>query len=195
MNMAHPGRRALYAGLLVLLGVWQLGQGAYIQAKAVLAQHLLERAWERAERGSDRPRPWSWADTWPLARLRVARLGVDQIILAGASGRSLAFAPGHVSGTALPGAPGNTVISGHRDTHFRFLGRLRPGDRVRLELPGSQDRVYRVVTQSVQHQDDLSILAESTDDRLTLLTCYPFDALVPGGPLRFVVIAEPALSI
>jgi sortase (surface protein transpeptidase) len=25
---------------------------------------------------------------------------------------------------------------------------------------------------------------------LSLVTCYPFDAVVPGGPLRFVAVAE-----
>ena len=61
------------------------------------------------------------ADMRPLARLRQPRLDVTQVVLDGASGRVLAFGPGHVTGSALPGVNGNIVISGHRDTHFRWL--------------------------------------------------------------------------
>lgn len=190
MTRVHSGCRVLLVGLLVAIGGWQLGHAAYIQAKAVLAQLLLERAWVLAQRGDEQPKPWSWADTWPLARLRVERLDVDQIVLAGASGRTLAFGPGHLTASALPGAPGNTVLSGHRDTHFRFLRHLRQGDRIQLEQPDGRSRLYRVAAAFVRSQDQLSLLGETSDDRLTLVTCYPFDALVPGGPLRFIVVAD-----
>jgi sortase A len=53
---------------VLCLGFWQLGEGAYIPAKAWLAQELMQRAWERAEAGSERPVPWPWADTWPGSR-------------------------------------------------------------------------------------------------------------------------------
>ncbi|MFP6625625.1 MAG: sortase, partial [Deltaproteobacteria bacterium] len=116
------------AGRYLLLGVtlslfvvslWQIGGAVYIHAKAELSQVLLKRAWARTLEYGEPSRPWPWADTWPVARLRVPRLGIDQVVLAGASGASLAFAPGHLSGTASPGETGSTVISGHRDTHFR----------------------------------------------------------------------------
>ena len=125
--------RRLGAALAVaaaLAGLGLLADAGWIHAKAALAQHLLAGAWARTRDGEARARPWPWADTWPLARLSVARLGVRRLVLAGASGRTLAFGPGHHAGTALPGAPGNAVISGHRDTHFRFLGELRPGDGI-----------------------------------------------------------------
>ena len=41
----------------------------------------------------------------------------------------MAFGPGHLSGTPLPGEAGNAVVSGHRDTHFAFLRGLREGTR------------------------------------------------------------------
>ena len=88
---------------VLCLGFWQLGEGAYIPAKAWLAQELMQRAWERAVEGSERPAPWPWADTWPVARLRALGGDIDLIVLAGGSGRTLAFGPGHLSASALPG--------------------------------------------------------------------------------------------
>ncbi len=177
---------------LLLFGAWQGGHGAFIHAKAILAQHLLRQAWARTQAGEAEARPWSWADTWPVARLRVERLGVDRIVLAGASGRTLAFAPGHVDGTPAPGAPGTSVIGGHRDTNFSFLRDLRPQDEIALETPDGAIRRYRVAgTRIVDHRRANIVLAGEAS-RLALVTCYPFDALRPGGPLRYVVEAEAA---
>ena len=106
---------------LLCLGFWQFGQGAYIPAKAWLAQELMQRAWVRTGAGEERAGPWPWADTWPVARLTSKERGVDLIVLAGGSGRTLAFGPGHLSASAMPGEVGNAIIGGHRDTHFQFL--------------------------------------------------------------------------
>lgn len=182
--------KALCLGLLLVGSVWQLGEGVWIHAKALLAQQLLQQAWERVEQGEAGAKPWSWADTTPLTRLRVPRLNVDQIVLAGASGRTLAFGPGHVTGAALPGSGGNIVISGHRDTHFSFLQELKMGDAIELALPGGQILHYRVVNQSVRHQNDVWVMDGGFTRQLTLITCYPFDDLTPGGSLRYVVVAS-----
>jgi sortase A len=72
-----------------------------------------------------------------VARLVVPSEDVEMIVLAGASGRTLAFGPGHLKGTPLPGQAGNAVISGHRDTHFAFLARLHLADEVDVERPAS----------------------------------------------------------
>ena len=79
------------AVLALTLGAWQFGRGLYIHAKAELAQVLLSRAWERALAGERQAKPWPWADTWPVARLRVPVLNVDLFILAGSNGRAIAF--------------------------------------------------------------------------------------------------------
>ena len=112
---------------VLCLGFWQLGQGAYIPAKAWLAQELMQRAWNRAGTGDQQPVPWPWADTWPVARLSALAGDVDLIVLAGGSDRTLAFGPGHLSASAFPGTQGNSVIAGHRDTHFNFLQHLDVG--------------------------------------------------------------------
>lgn len=177
--------------LLLLLGTWGMADAFYIHAKAVLAQHLLENAWDRAQKGEQLAKPWSWADTWPLARLTVPELEVDQIILSGASGRVLAFGPGLVTGTANPGIPGNTVFSGHRDTHFSWLQEARDGTEIHLDLPGGERISYSVVDKSVHHESESDLLEPTGSPMLRLITCYPFDEIQPGGPLRYVVSARP----
>ena len=180
------------AALLVALGLWQLGQAGWIHAKALVAQGLLERAWARAEDGEAEARPWPWGDTWPVARLEVPRLGVDLIVLAGASGRTLAFGPGHHDGTAAPGEVGNAIISGHRDTHFQFLQHLERGDELWLRAPGGAQQRYVVGGATIVDYRQARLPLETEIPRLTLVTCYPFATLTPGGPLRYLVFAERA---
>jgi sortase A len=172
-----------------VVGTGFLLNGAYIPAKAWVAQVLLDVAWDRRLGGAADSRPWSWADTMPLARLRQPRLGIDQIVLEGASGRVLAFGPGHITGSARPGEAGNVVISGHRDTHFRWLAQVQSGDELVLQTDDGQNLLYRVEQTSVHHESDTGLLDPLEGDQLRLLTCYPFGAVAAGTPQRYVVTA------
>ncbi len=163
---------------------------AWIPAKAELAQHLLQKAWQRTLDGERQVRPWPWADTWPIARLQTPDHGIDLIVLAGSSGRTLAFGPGHVAGSANPGEGGNSIIGGHRDTHFEFLGKLSLTDRLLLETPQSTHWL-EVSDIRVVNINEVDLALQTRDSMLTLVTCYPLDAPIPGGPLRLVVTAEP----
>jgi sortase A len=169
--------------------LWHLGQAGWIHAKARLAQYLMQAAWERSLKGEREPKPWPWADTWPVARLVAPRQGVEVFVLAGATGRTLAFGPGHLFGTAAPGAPGNSVISAHRDTHFAFLRHLAPGDELLVETADGLRRRYVVSDAEVVDRRDLRATAPEPTPRLTLITCWPFEAVSPRGPLRYVVRA------
>ena len=180
---------ALGAALLAAVGAWQVGEGAWIHLKARLAQRLLARAWARTLAGERAARPWPWADTWPVARLRVPAHGVDLVVLAGVSGRTLAFGPGLAPGPP-PGAPGTAILTGHRDTHFRFLRRVRAGDEIVLEVPGAPPARFRVRELLVVDARTAVVASAADAPGLVLLTCYPFDAVVPGGPLRWAVVAE-----
>lgn len=177
-------------GGLLAGGLWQVWEGSWLYAKAGLAQLLLQRAWSRALAGEPTPTPWPWADTWPVARLHVHRSAVDVIVLAGAHGRTLAFGPGHVSSTALPGQGGTMVLTGHRDTHFRFLKDVAPNDRWDLTGTDGIIRHYRVIERLIldSRRDAVPIKPDISD--LILVTCFPFDAIRAGGPLRYVVRAE-----
>jgi len=175
---------------LLALGFWQFGQGAYIPAKAWLAQELMQQAWIRVNAGEDRATPWPWADTWPVARLTAKSRNADLIVLAGGSGRTLAFGPGHLSASALPGETGNTVIAGHRDTHFAFLQDVEVGELIGIESTKGVRHTYEVIGIDIVDARKGSVLLDTNLAVLTLVTCYPFDALEAGGPLRYVVTAR-----
>lgn len=181
---------AIAAVVLVAAGSAPLARGMWLYAKASLAQVLLEEAWRETVAGGRATRPWPWADTFPVARLEVPRLAEAAIVLAGGTGRTMAFGPGHLDGSARPGGVGNCVLGGHRDTHFAFLEHVRRGDRVLLEDRTGRVYTYSVVDTAVVDAAETWV-ADGTEGRvLTLVTCYPFRSPVAGGRLRYVVWAE-----
>jgi len=181
---------AAASGLLVVFGVVEVCRGLWIPAKAELAQVLVRRAWFAARAAGDDVRPWPWADTWPVARLRIPSLGIDEVVLDGASGAVMAFAPGRLHGTAAPGGSGACVIAGHRDTHFAGLRSIELGCEVRLDDRSGRASRYVVREVAVIDEDELSRLECDGPSCLILLTCWPFDQLAGGGELRFLVRAE-----
>jgi sortase A len=193
--LAQPARRlprwpvAVLATLLLALAAWQLASATWIRAKAVVAQHLIAAAWDRARTGGA-SRPWPGADLQPVARLTVPAHGVTLHVLAGTSRRSLAFGPGHVAGTALPGADGNSVIVAHRDTHFAFLRNLRQDEEMAVEDTRGRTTRYRVREVTVVDKHATRLLDAAESAQLTLITCWPFDAVQPGSAQRYVVIAD-----
>lgn len=191
--MTRTSIRAGLVALLVLAGAWQLAAGAWIHVKAGVAQVLLRSAWARTEHAAGSPavqhgvqhRPWPWADTAPVARLIAPRLQVDLIVLDGFSGQALAFGPGLVRAD-----DGAVVLSAHRDTHFAFLRDVMPGERLEFERVGESAREFWVRETRVVDYRDAGALLGSTSDTLVLVTCWPFDAIAPGGPLRLLVFAQ-----
>lgn len=173
-----------------LFGAWQLASAGWIHAKAALAQRLIASAWEAAKEGGPARRPWPWADMRPVARLSVPRHGVELYVLDSATQRALAFGPAHVGGTAAPASWGNTVLVAHRDTHFGFLRRLAVDDEIALEASRGAPARYRVREIAVVDQGETRLLDPADAAQLTLITCYPFDAVRPGTPLRYVVVAR-----
>jgi sortase A len=181
-------KRSLIPLLLTLAGLILFGQGAYIHAKALLAQVLLERAFDQTIATGRDTKPWSWADTWPVARIEVKRIGASAIALAGASGQALAFGPGHLEHTADPGQRGVAVYGAHRDTHFRFLKDVKIGDEIEVTRRDGKVFRYRADSHSVMRFDQFGIDPGSDRSELVLSTCFPFDAVTPG-PDRYVLHA------
>ncbi len=183
----------LLPALLIAAAAWQLGSAGWLWAKAELAQLLLARAWERTLSGEKKARPWGWADTWPVARLEAPSRGLDLFVLAGGTGRTLAFAPGHLDGTPLPGERGRSVIAAHRDSHFRFLGEIAPGERLRIQTSEGAWREFVALEGIVlDARHERLRLAHTGEPELVLVTCYPFDAPFAGSPLRYVLRAVAA---
>lgn len=193
---AAPGRASkggLVRALPLLLCLAALmGGGAltakalYIPIKAQVAQVLLARAFDQSIATGAPVKPWSWADTAPIARVSVERLGVSDIVLSGGSGEAMAFGP-----TALVDDPARrvTVLAAHRDTHFEWLRDVTPGDIVQMErIDGSTAR-YRITHLETVRWDTFAHPAHGGEGLLALTTCYPFDTHTPG-PLRRVAWAE-----
>ena len=186
--MRHQGYRH-YAAVLVTAAFFSLGltiHAAWIPVKAVLAQWLIEKSWQDVRQGGE-GRPWPWADTRPAAILEVPGRDIRLHVLEGNSGRNLAFGPVFADGT-LSGR--DRVINGHRDTHFRFLRSLSAGDRLLLQDPHGK-QWYEVHETAVIDSRRQELVIEPDVDRISLVTCYPFDSPRAGGPLRYVVTALP----
>jgi sortase A len=115
---------------------------------------------------------------------------IDLIVLNGSYGRTLAFGPGYVEASAYPGSPGTTILTGHRDTHFAFLKEVQPGERLRLQTRDGSIQHYRVIHRRIVNSRTGAILLDGERRSLVLVTCYPFDTPIPGGPLRYVVTAD-----
>jgi sortase A len=178
------------AAAVALFGTWQVAAAGWIHAKAQLAQTLIASAWHTARDGGPARRPWPWADMRPIARLAVPSRDIELYVLDSATPRALAFGPAHVGGTATPGMPGNAVLVAHRDTHFAFLRELATDEIIQVESLHGRTTRYRVSAVSIVDQSDARVLEAGDDARLTLITCYPFDAVRPGTRLRYVVVAE-----
>ncbi len=180
-------------GLLAAAGIALIGNGLWIKAKAQLAQVLLNQAFERvlsAPPGEQtNARPWRWADIKPMARLQAPRLDKTAIILNNTSGEALAFGPGHLPDTPLPGQQGTAVLSAHRDTHFSWIKDLRQGDNIEIENADGSKVTFSVRRSWVANFDASGIDADSDETLLAFSTCYPFDSKTPG-PLRYIVEAE-----
>ena len=182
--------RRLALAALIALGVALLAAGFWLPAKAELAQHLLNRAWDRTTDGDDAAKPWPWADTHPVARLTLPDSDEPMTVLAGASGRNLAFAPALLDGSAAPGTHGVTVIAGHRDTHFRRLAALAIGDDLKLERPDGSVYVYEVTDLDVVDSSRAELRLDADESIVVLVTCWPFEAIDVGGSWRYVVTAR-----
>lgn len=185
-NMREGMRGRWFVALVVLLSAWaliDLGSAAWIQGKGQLGQWLMERHWNN---GDDPNPPWPGARTWPAARLYMPELAIDRLVMDGLATPNLAWGPGlHV------GPAGHVVIAAHRDTHFTFLSRVEPGQRIKLEYPAGQVRDWRVDDLRVVDSRKTDIDLNAPGPRLTLITCWPFNTLETGGPLRLVVRAQP----
>ena len=189
----------ILCALLLIVGTCLTVRALYMHAKAELAGVLIRRAWEQSTRTGKGQAPWPWADTYPIARLQIFRLGYDEIVLEGATPRTLAFGPARLFSAAGVGEPGNLVLAGHRTSWFRPLQGIARGDNIEIEWVdphghGLHRRSYTVDLIRVVDPEDVTLLAPTSEDALTLVTCYPFGHGA-RSPQRYVVRAVPQRPI
>jgi sortase A len=203
-----PRGRALRWASRVLLvtGLACLGWAAWAVSEAAVVEAVEGRRLEEARaaqvedlhRSSGEGTGAPSAPTWGtleegdlVGRIDIDRLGVSAIVLGGITPRTLRRAVGHIPGTALPGEEGNVGLAGHRDTFFRELQGVEPGDTLSLTTPHG-DHLYRVEKVFVVDPSDVWVLDPPADggEMVTLVTCYPFHYVGPA-PRRFIVQGEP----
>lgn len=127
-----------------------------------------------------------------VGRIAIPRVSIDLAVFEGTTDSVLRKGPGHLVGTAWPGRSpnrGNCVIAGHRDSFFRELARVRVGDLVTLSGPAGP-RSYRLVESRIVSPEDVGVAGPTPDERLTLVSCYPFTWTGPA-PYRIVWTGEP----
>jgi sortase A len=178
----------LLSVLCVIGALAMLGKSCWITLKAEVAQVLLDRAFTQSIASGEKVRPWSWADTWPVAEITVPRLGAKAVVLQGATPEALAFGPSHLPGTPNPGERGTSVISAHRDTHFAFLKHVNVDDVVSITRTDGLTFHYRVTNMRVAQWNASGIDRHAPGHKLVLTTCWPFDAVVRGDQ-RYIVEA------
>jgi len=165
------------------LGLLSIGYWAELSLKARWSQTRGARELERP--GLLASSPHSTGDV--VGRLEIPRLSLSTVVFEGADEDVLERGAGHVPGSAMPGGHGNTVLAAHRDTFFRPLRRIRPGDVVKIHMP-RKDSVYIVESARVVEPNDVEVLKPTPEPALTLITCYPFQYIGPA-PERYVVRA------
>ena len=153
--------------------------------KGIYAQLLLEKAWSITKRTGNSSKAWSWANTLPVAKLKIPSINLNQIVLQGEEIEAMAFGPSIIDSSL---ESKNISIAGHRDSFFRNLNKLKEGDIIYLEKLNSNMN-YIVSNIIITEPSDIKWLEPFSNDRLTLVTCYPFD-FIGEAPMRYIVISE-----
>lgn len=175
--------------LLSLVGSGFVLWGFWIPMKAQLAQYLLERAWQTSRETGQPQKAWSWADSWPVAKLSIKALNLQAIVLKEAGGEALAFGPVLLEQSASLGGNGTSVIAAHRDTHFKALSRLEQGALIKVEPMAGPSMTYQVNEMRIVRWDQSGLIKDTQSSQLIITSCWPFDSLIEG-PLRFIAIAD-----
>lgn len=124
----------------------------------------------------------------PVARLQIPKIDLDEIVLEGIDDEAMNGGPGHFPGSPLPGGAGNSIISAHRDRHFRDLGRVAVGDTI-VTQSGAKTTKWVVVKRTVVDKDR-PVLFPTKTATLTLTTCWPI-RYFGTAPDRLILTALP----
>lgn len=170
--------------VVALLGGVLLAKGLWIPAKAQLAYGLLERAYTRAANTGGAQKPWDWADFGVIARLHIKDKTIH--VLDRATDQAMAFGAGRHEEYDMDTGP--LVLSGHRDTHFGILEQISVGDQITYQSAKGAN-TYRVSETRIYDIREGTIYPPGKDEIL-LMTCWPFDAIEPDTPKRFLVLAN-----
>ena len=123
-----------------------------------------------------------------LAVLEIPRIDLEVPVFEGTDDLTLNRGAGRIAGTSRPGEAGNIGIAAHRDSFFRGLKKIQPGDAIRLRTRSGAE-MYNVDHIEVVRPDDVRVLEPRPQPSLTLVTCYPF-YYFGSAPQRYIVSAS-----
>ncbi|PKG46692.1 MULTISPECIES: class D sortase [unclassified Planococcus (in: firmicutes)] len=123
-----------------------------------------------------------------MGELIIPKLGASLPIIHGTDEDELEQGVGHYAGSVLPGQSDNSVLSGHRDTVFRELGKVGKGDEFIVHTADGTF-TYRVRQVRIVDEDDRTVIVPKPRATLTVSTCYPFD-FVGYAPERYILVAD-----
>ena len=168
-------RRVIRTGLLALVvlgafyGLFALFEGPFAQWWNHTRQHQLAAQLQSATKHTGKGRA--------IAVFQVPSLGINQIVAEGDTPEQLRSGPAHRMDTPLPGAIGNSVITGHRSGWggpLDDLAKVAVGDPIVVQTLDNNgipvNGVYKVVSTRTVGSNDLSPFGGSTDHRVTIVT-------------------------
>lgn len=176
--------------LLLIGGGYFSYQGLKIEIKGKVAQVLLQRAWYLTLRTGKKYRPWSSFDGVPIMRLTIPQHNINQIILKGTSGQALAFGPSFHEESFLPQDEKVTIISSHRDSHGNYIKKLKLGEKIKIQDEKGNWHTYIINEFFTINVKKETFVITTDEQRLLLVTCFPFNSLQSGTPFRYVVSAK-----
>jgi sortase A len=171
----------------MVMGIGLLGYAGSEYWAMHREQLTLHRRWEQQQHPIS-ARASSPSQDDGLTRVTIPKINLDLIVLEGTNYRALRVGPGHLQNTPAPGDLGNSVISAHRDTFFRHIYELTPGDEIQVRRRGHAF-TFQVSGKKIVGPNDISVLKNTADAGLTLITCYPIYYVGPA-PKRLVVFSK-----
>ena len=123
-----------------------------------------------------------------VGSLLIPALDQELPIIEGTGADELKEGVGHFAESVLPGEKDNCVLSGHRDTVFRELGKLKIGDLL-ITRTSAGTYTYEIERIRIVDADDRTVIVPADHAVLTVSTCYPF-RYVGDAPERYILVAD-----
>ncbi len=129
-----------------------------------------------------------------VAEIYLPDIGVRRIVVEGIQDSQLKRGVGHYPTSPLPGQKGNVSIAGHRTTYgqpFHNVDKLDPGDQIFLKT-AQGEFVYEVESLEIVKPEQVEILEDKGDNRLTLIACHPKYSLAERIIVHAILKGTPA---
>jgi sortase A len=131
------------------------------------------------------------ASAGPQGLLEIPAIGLTAPVEQGVDDAALNVAVGHLSNSVWPGTAGNAVLEAHDVSYFVHIDQLKAGDLVRYSTPCF---TYEFTVQGGQVVQQGSPVYNTPDSSITLITCWPTNALW-FTPQRYLVTAAHLLTL